>query len=69
MPILLVGGDHDGERVESIPEGYVPHEIVITNHDDRREAFPVYTPDSLSLADIFRLLLRGYRVSTHKENL
>lgn len=70
MKIIIVGGSNDGARLE-IPEDLPTlsilgetlsrHEILITNHDDRREAFVLYTPPDLSLADIFRKVLTGYR--------
>jgi len=71
MKILVVGGLHDGTRLE-IPEDpptlshqgetLQRHEIVITNHDDRREVFVLYTPPDMSLGDIFRKVIGGYRV-------
>lgn len=70
MPILIVGGPSDGDRINvtedppTIVHGgktLVRRAILITNHDDRREEIVLYTPPDLSLADIFRQLVCGYR--------
>jgi hypothetical protein len=70
MKILVVGGRFDGARpeVESDPptlhhcgETLARHEITITNHDDTREVYVLYTPPDMSLGDIFRKVLSGYK--------
>jgi hypothetical protein len=71
MKILIIGGSHDGARPEVAEDPHVlfhdgealqRHEIVITNHDDRREVFVLYTPPDMSLGDIFRKVLSGYLI-------
>lgn len=65
MPILIVGGEHDGQRYESVcfvPPRYIYHQILIVSKDGRRrESFPVYTPPDIDLPEIFRMLHGGYR--------
>ena len=69
MPIVIVGGEHDGMRYESVcfvPPRYVYHSIHIVSQDgQRRESFPVYTPPDIDLPEIFRILHRGYRQPTN----
>jgi hypothetical protein len=58
---LFIGGPRDGERSNDEFEfGYEKHSIKIVNHDGTVEYFPLLTLIDTSLADIFRMLLRGY---------
>jgi hypothetical protein len=62
LQTLFIGGPRDGERTDELTEhGYEVHSIRIVDHDETEEYFPILAPVGMSLGEIFRKLLGGYR--------